>query len=156
MPHPKSQGVLVLLSLVLIGAMGSCARFGPEHGFVSPEVSLVDLGPLPSEGFEQRFAVTLRVVNPNEAPLAADGLDLILEMNGRRLARALRNESFLVPRLGESLVTLVATTNLIDLFRQAVRLPETGRLDYTLRGRVLLSGSTQWLGFERKGTLLPE
>jgi len=156
MSHSKSRFVPALLCLALVGAMSSCTLFGHEHGFVSPEVSLVDLEPLPGEGFEQRFAVTLRVVNPNEIPLAADGLDLILEMNGRRLARALSNESFLVPRLGESLVTLVATTNLIDLFRQAMHLPETGRLDYTLRGRVLLSGSTGWLRFERKGTLLPE
>jgi LEA14-like dessication related protein len=156
MSHLKRRGVLALLGLVLIGTMASCALFGNEHGFVSPEVSLVDLGPLPSEGFEQRFAVTLRVVNPNEIPLASDGLDLILEMNGRRLARALSDESFIVPRMGERLVTLVATTNLIDLFRQVVRLPEAGRLDYTLRGRVLLSGSAGWLRFERKGTLLPE
>lgn len=154
MPHPKSRAVLVALSLVLLVPMAACALFG--GGRASPEVSLVDLRPLPSEGFEQRFVVTLRVVNPNDFPLAADGLDLTLEMNGRRLARALSDESFVVPRLGQSLVTLVATTNLIDLFRQAIRLSEAGRLDYTLRGRVLQSGTGEWLGFEQKGTLLPD
>lgn len=154
MRHPKNRAALVSLTLIVVAAFSACALL--EGRRVPPEVSLVDLAPIGAAGFEQRFAVTLRIVNPNEAPLAADGLDLILEMNGRRLARALSDESFVVPRLGQTLVTLVATTNLIDLFRQAIHLPEAGHLDYTLRGRVLLGGSGEWLRFERKGTLLPD
>lgn len=147
-----SLAVSALVAMTLLG----CPSLGP--GREPPEVSLVDLRPLPSEPFEQRFAVELRIVNPNAEPLRAEGVDVVLDVNERRLGRALSDASFTVPRLGEETITLVATTNLIDLFQQIIALPtaaESGRLDYALRGRILLSGSDRWLRFSREGSLVP-
>ena len=150
--HPIRALTVLLAAWTL--SSGGCALFGDRP--VPPEVSLVDLVPLPSEGFEQRFEVTLRVVNPNEQAIVAEGFDAVLELNGRRLARALSDERFVVPRLGDTRLTIVATTNLVDLFRQALRLPGAARLDYMLRGRILLADARGWVSFEREGTLLPE
>jgi LEA14-like dessication related protein len=142
-----------LAALLLIG--GGCASFGTR--LEAPEVSLVDIKPLASEGFEQRFEIRLRVSNPNAKTLSGDGIDLTLEVNGKRLGRALSAEPFEIPRLGDRVVALVATTNFLDLVRQAFTLPaRQGRIDYAVRGRVLLAGSLRWLRFTHEGSLAPE
>jgi LEA14-like dessication related protein len=144
---------LALAASLLVLAMAGCAALRP--GLEPPEVSLVSLRPLAIESFEQRFAVTVRIANPNAVPLEVEGVDVVVEINDRRLARALSNEAFSVPRLGDQTVTLNATTNLLDLFRQAVSLPgEGGRLDYSLDGRILLAGREGWVGFKREGSLV--
>ena len=149
---------LAPLLLVLCGSLSlaaGCASFGSR--LEPPEVSLVNLAALPSEGFEQRFEITVRVVNPNAVPLAGDGLDVRLDLNGQRLGRALRSEPFEIPKLSDEVLTLVATTNLLDVFRQAIALPSAGgRLDYVLTGRMLLADSPRWLSFSREGSLAPQ
>lgn len=138
-----------LLATVLVG----CASFGTR--LEPPEVTLVGLEPLAGNGFEQRFEIALRITNPNERPIEGEGLDLTLELNGQRLARALSSEPFTIPRLGDDVVRLTGSTNLLTLFRQAVTLPRSGRLDYELHGRVLLADSAGWLRFSREGSLVP-
>jgi len=141
---------LITLALLAVG----CASFGTR--LEPPEVTLVGLRPVPGGSFEQRFVLELRVVNPNEVPISAEGLDIVLELNGRRLARALSGETFEIPRLGDRVVQVTASTNPLDLFRQALSLPRSTGLDYQLRGRLLLADSLGWLRFTREGSLLPE
>lgn len=151
--HRTAFGLCLLISLVVLGT--GCRSMG--RSLEPPEVSLIDVAPLPSVGLEQRFEVTIRVTNPNAVALSGDGVDLSLDLNGRRLGRALSSERFEVPRLGDQVVKLVATTNLFDVFRQAMALPSSnGQLEYELNGRVLLSGSMGWLNFSRKGRLVPD
>lgn len=146
----------LLLGLLVIGAgLTGCASFSqfPEE----PEVTLVDLKPLPSEGVEQRFEITLRILNPNDRDLAADGIDLILDLNGQRLGRGVSATPFHIPQLSDDTVKLVATTHLLDVVRQAFALSSTqGQLDYQLRGRIRLEGSIGWIRFSKEGSLLPE
>lgn len=142
-----------LLTLCLLGSSG-CA--GLTDGLSPPEVSLVDLRPLPGGTLEQRFEIRLRVLNPNDVALSSDGVDLELNVNGRRLARAVSPESFSVPRLSDDVIVLVGTTHLLDLLRQAVALPEADGLDYELRGKVYLAGSPGSLAFSHEGSLVPD
>lgn len=142
-------GIAVCLTTFL-----GCAGFGKR--LLPPEVSLVDLRLLPSESLEQRFEVKIRVLNPNEVDLAGDGVDLILEVNDRRLGRAVSSETFLIPRLGDEVLVLVATANWLDVLRQAVTLPEARGIEYELHGRLFLADSPTWLGFDHEGSLLPE
>ena len=94
------------------------------------------------------------MLNPNEVPLKGDGIDLKLDVNGQRLGRALSSEQFVIPRLGDATVKLVATTSMLDVFRQAAALPSAGgKIEYLLSGRVLLADSFGWLRFTRKGNL---
>lgn len=146
--------LLLTTALCLQAACLGCAGFGQRT--VPPEVSLVDLRPLPSESLEQRFEVKIRVVNPNDVELAGDGVDLILEINERRLGRAVSSESFLIPRLGDEVILLVATASWLDVLRQVVALPEARGIEYTLRGRLFLADSPTWLSFEHEGSLLAE
>ncbi|MFK7896816.1 MAG: LEA type 2 family protein [Myxococcota bacterium] len=144
-----------LITFVLaLASLGGCASMGTR--LEPPDVTLVRITPLASTALEQRFEVEVRIVNPNDVPLAGDGLDVTIELNGKRLTRALSPDTFTIPRLSDDTVTLTGTTTLFDLFRQAVALPEDGRLDYRLVGRVSLADSIGWLRFTREGSLLPE
>ena len=151
----KRRLAILLVTTLSLGAIFlGCAGFGKQ--LLTPEVSLVDLRPLPSESLEQRFEVKIRVLNPNDIDLAGDGVDLTLEINERRLGRAVSSETFLVPRLGDAIISLVATANWLDVLRQAVALPEARGIEYTLRGRLFLADSPTWLSFEYEGRLLPQ
>lgn len=142
--------VLLLLAPITLG----CASW--KRGFEDPEVTLVGLRPLSGEDFEQRFEISVRILNPNDEPIEGDGLDVTLDLNGRRLARAVSGESFAIPRLSDEVIVLVGTTHVLDLFRQAVALPNANRFEYAIRGRLFLDNSPGWLRFSRKGSLLPE
>ena len=150
-----SRLTLLFLGLSLcLGSLSGCA--GLTGGLTPPEVSLVDLKPLQGGNLEQRFEIKLRVLNPNDVALSSDGVDVVLNVNGKRFARAVSAESFTIPRLSDDTIVLVATTHLLDLFRQAVSLPEAGGLDYELRGKVHLADSPRSLRFTREGSLVPE
>lgn len=151
--QPRRVAFLTLWFLA-IAAITGCA--GLTGGLTPPEVTLIDLRPLPGGNLEQRFEIQLRILNPNDVALSSDGVDLELNLNGKRFARALSAESFSVPRLSDGTVTLVATTHLLDLFRQAVALPESGGLDYELQGKVFLADSPRSLRFSREGSLVPD
>lgn len=146
--------IFLTTALYMGTAFLGCAGFGKQ--LVPPEVSLVDLRPLPGGSLEQRFEVRIRILNPNDVDLAGDGVDLILEINERRLGRAVSSEPFLVPRLGDEVIVLVATANWLDMFRQAIALAEARGIEYTLKGRLFLADSPAWLRFEHEGSLLRE
>lgn len=139
-------------AIAMLILLSGCASMGTR--LEPPDVTLVRIDPLPSTAFEQRFEIEVRIVNPNNVPLRGDGLDVTIELNGKRLTRALSPDNFTIPRLGDGTVRLTGTTTLLDLFRQAVSLPEDGRLDYRLVGRVSLADSLGWLKFSREGSLL--
>lgn len=154
MNHPLLVYTILLALTLLTGGPTGCARL--THGLTPPEVTLIDLKPLPGGNLEQRFEITLRVLNPNDIPISSDGVDLELNLNGKRLARALSAENFSIPRLGDDVVVLVATTHLFDIFRQAMALPKTGTLNYEMNGRIFLASSPGSLKFSRKGNLVPD
>lgn len=145
---------LLGFAITLLIGLGGCASMGTR--LEPPDVTLVRINPLPSTAFEQRFEIEVRIVNPNDVPLRGDGLDITIELNGKRLTRALSPDNFTIPRLSDDTVLLTGTTTLLDLFRQAVSLPEDGQLEYRLVGRVSLADSLGWLKFSREGSLLPE
>ena len=138
-------------ALALLLLVAACA--GLQRGLEPPEVSLVSLEPLASGSLEQRFAVELRVLNPNERELRIDGVDFVLEVNGSRLTRGVSSEELVIPRLGEALFTVTATTTVFDLLRQMLNATEATELTYELRGRVFLADSPATLAFSRSGDL---
>lgn len=146
-----------LAALALLLAAAGCASV---TSMVAPDVrvtSLQMLETLPGS-MEQRFAVGLRLTNPNNRAIAVDGLDFDLELNNVRLARGVTNNAFELPRLGEAETLVVVTTSLYDVLRHAMDL--AGRrdtnLDYRLRGRLHLGqGFVRSLPFDHRGTLMP-
>lgn len=152
---PSRLALVAFVALLL--ALPGCASV---RSLEPPEVrvtSLQMLDPQPGS-FEQRFAVGLRLLNPNDRALAVNGLNFELDVNDRRLASGVTDRAFELPRLGEAETSVVVTTSLFDVLGQALEI--AGRKDatmsYRLRGRLHLgSGFVRTIPFDHRGTLTP-
>lgn len=82
-----------------------------------PEVYLTGLRPLSSEGFELRFLVGLKIVNPSHRDLRVSGLSYRLKLNGRPVASGVSGNIGKLPGFGEKRVQVEASTNLLAGFR---------------------------------------
>jgi len=146
------QGAILMLALALVG----CASLVQREPV---RINVVGLEPLPGQGMEMRFAVKLRVQNPNDTAIDFDGLALELDLNDKPFATGVSDRKGSVPRFGEALVEIPVSVSAIAVVRQALGVIEgeaKTEVPYTLRGRLAggLLGSTR---FSDAGTLkLPE
>ena len=129
------------LALIPLLAMTSgCALW--RGNFQNPEVYLTRIAPLPGEGLEQRFAIGLRIVNPNRTPLAIRGMSYGLTLMGEKIVSGVTADIADIPAYGVAEVELQAAANLLG----AVRLVSTlisrpaQAIDYALEARLDLRG----------------
>lgn len=140
---------LLLCALLLLGA---CAGvFGLAK---KPEVSVAGLQLVQLGLFEQRFALKLRVQNPNEVELPIDGLVFEIEVNGQAFVKGLSDKAVTVPRFGEAVIEVQATSKLANALKQWREFQKSGRerIDYRLFGRLQLAGIGS-VPFDRRGDL---
>ncbi len=122
--------------LLLVATLGACASWAPRDPL---HIDLVGLEPLPGEGLEVRFAVKLRVQNPNESAIDFNGVSLQLDINDQPLARGVSDQSGQVPRFGETVISVPVTISAYSVFRQAwgASAHQPGQsLPYQLRGKL--------------------
>ncbi|MFI8393398.1 LEA type 2 family protein [Pseudomonas sp. NPDC078863] len=145
----------VILSLLLL-SLSACALF-PNRDPVN--INVVGLEPLPSQELEVRFAIKLRVQNPNETAIDYNGVALDLEVNGHPLASGVSDQSGTIPRFSEAIVTVPVSVSAFSFLRQTLGLSQTQSLDnlpYVLRGK-LAGGVFGTMRFTDSGKLsLPE
>ncbi len=139
-----------ILVLLVFGA-SACTGFRAAE---PPDVNLSDVRWLGGGLLEQQLQVALRIGNPNNFDLPLEGITFRLHINGRSFAHGYSNKPVTVPRLGEAVITAVATATTFDLMRQALALePETG-VAYTLSGKAFLHGEAgSGMSYERSGRL---
>lgn len=141
-----------LLALMLALTLHGCAMLTPRDPL---RIDLVGLEPLPAQGMEVRFAVVLRVQNPNEAAIDYNGLSVELDVNDQPLASGVSDASGQVPRFGEALLKVPVTISAFSVMRQAWAAAgyQQGRnLPYELRGK-LGGGLFGTARFNSAGTL---
>lgn len=141
-----------LLALVPLLVLVACASLSDR--VIEPEVHVVRVVPLERSAFEQRTRIDLRVQNPNDFDLRARGLRFTLSLNGEPFARGQTGETLVVPRLGEEMLSVVATTTVFDLVRQIGALAGAGTpdLDYRIDGTLFLEEPYErTVTFEREG-----
>lgn len=135
-PLPPRRRILAVagaLGTTLV--VGGCAAFGHDQ----LRVHVAGFAPLTGEGLELRFAVRLRLQNPNDAPVVYDGVSLELEVNGQPLASGVSDRSGSVPRYGEAVLSVPVTVSAFSVVRQALGLAAGETLDevpYLLRGKL--------------------
>ena len=154
-----SRCALVLLAVLTV-LLAGCSTLG---GADSPNVRVVGLEPLPNEGLEMRFALKLRVQNPNDATLLYDGLSVNLDLDGRGLASGVSNVTGEIPRFSESVITVPVSVSAFTVLRQI--LARAGNADnaddalikpihYSLRGKLgSVGGGSAVARFSDKGAL---
>lgn len=137
---------LIAFSLLLLAGCGGLAQ--------KPEVSLAGLDLVELGLFEQRFVMKLRIRNPNDSDLKIDGLFFDVELNGLHFAKGLSDKPVSVPRMGEALLEVRATSNLGSVLRQLRELQKGGRdrIDYRLSGRINIDGLGS-IPFDRRDEL---
>ncbi|TLS73539.1 LEA type 2 family protein [Mariprofundus erugo] len=145
----------LLLCIMLLPLFSACATMLPH--MEAPEINVIDITPLPAEGLlEQRIQVDLRIINPNNIDLAMTGMSFQLDLNEARLARGVSHQAIQIPRLGEAKTSVIISTTITDIFRQAMILSEKSGLKYHISGTVYLDGLMRSITFTHQGDLINE
>lgn len=128
-----------------------CIGFGLRDPI---SVNVVGLEPMPGEGMETRFALKLRVQNPNDTPIEYDGVFVELDVRGSKLASGVSDQQGAVPRYGEAVITVPMSVSVGAMIRQAIGIAAGDRVrsDYQMRGK-LAGPAFGGYRFESKGEL---
>ena len=139
------------LSLVLL-SLSACVLFPNRDAL---HINVVGIEPLQSQDLEVRFAVKLRVQNPNDTAIDYNGVALDLEVNGRPLAAGVSDQQGSIPRFSETVLTVPVSVSAFSVLRQTLGLSQTqslNNLPYVLRGK-LAGGLFGTVRFVDRGTL---
>ena len=149
MLNPSRRRLAGLAAAMLgLTALGGCA--GLRLGMQKPEVSVANIRLLDGNLLEQRFLLTLRVMNPNTSEIAIEGLTFKVDLNGQPFAKGVGNQPVVIPRLGEAMVDVTATTGLGGLLRQFKAFKGREKVDYRISGR-LVTGNFGGIDFDQTG-----
>jgi LEA14-like dessication related protein len=117
-PRPARRRLAIgLAGAAALVQLSACAGLG---GLDMPIVKVVGLSPLPNEGLELRFALKLRVQNPNDTPIEFDGVAVELDLDGKGLASGVSDQRGQVPRYGELVVTVPVSISALSALRQVL------------------------------------
>ncbi len=116
--------------------LSGCASLSPDYQ--QPQIELISFAPVKSQGFEQRFLIGLRIVNPNARGLRVRGLVYQLRLNGRRVVSGVSGNIPEVPAYGDVAIELEAGASLIGGARFIYDLVQEGKesIDYELEARL--------------------
>ncbi|MHC8305587.1 LEA/WHy family protein [Pseudomonas sp. PB3P13] len=125
----------LILSLLML-ALNACSLL-PQRDPLN--INVVGLEPMQGQGMEVRFAVKIRVQNPNDTTIDYSGVALDLEVNGQPLASGVSDQSGSIARFSETVLTVPVSVSAFSIFRQTLGLSQTQTLDnlpYVLRGKL--------------------
>lgn len=132
------QRCILIIALTLFAA--GCASL---QGRDPLQVTVAGIEPLQGQGLELRMLVKLRVQNPNDAPVAYNGLAVEMDVQGKTFATGVSDAAGSVPRFGEAIISIPVTVSAFRMVRQAVGVIQdggTGKITYELKGK--LNGPT--------------
>ena len=147
-----SRLIRALLTSLLILTMSACALF-PHRDPLN--INVVGIEPLQGQDLELRFAVKLRLQNPNEEVINYSGVALELDINGRQLASGVSDQQGSLPGFSETVLVVPVSVSAFAALRQALGLTQTQSLDnlpYVLHGK-LAGGLFGTMRFSDSGTL---
>lgn len=101
--------------LVLMLIVSGCASLSMH--FEKPDVKLVSVNLLPSDGLAQKLAIKLRVTNPNSATLPLVGMKYSLSLQGYDLISGVTRDIDSIPGYSDADVELSATVDWINGLR---------------------------------------
>jgi LEA14-like dessication related protein len=143
-------------ALVLLWTGGCASLVG---GREAPRVSVSDVQLLEATLLEQLYAVTLRVQNPSDRPLALRGGSFDLEINGRDFGHGVSDSQVTVPAFGDAKVEVRMVSTLFGMVRlvQGLQDRRGEALTYEISGWLKIDGRLGGVGFREDGELaLPQ
>lgn len=144
-----------LFTLILFVVLSGCAAL--QSAIETPHVTLNNLQVLDITLLEQRYAVTLRVQNPNPIPIPITGMNFQLDINDMELGSGVTNKAITVPAYGDALVGINLVSNLMRVFNQLRGLENNKNqsLRYRLSGGLSISSRMGKLPFDYRGEFSP-
>jgi len=140
----------VLISLLL--CLSACSSLPNRDPL---KISVVGIEPLQGEGMEVRFAVTIRVQNPNDNNLTYSGVALDLDINGQPFASGVTDVRGSIGRFSDTVVSVPVSVSAFSFIRQTYGISQMKTLNnmpYILRGK-LSGGVFNTTRFVDSGTL---
>lgn len=124
-----------VLAFLFAISCSACAAFGLREPL---NVTIADLRPIEVSVLEQRYALKVRLLNPNDMDIAFDGVVFDLEINETPFAKGVSNQASVIPRFGEALIDVQAVSGLQNILQQINELlkGERTRLTYRIKGRL--------------------
>lgn len=157
---PNCLGFLPrVFAVLLLSLAAACAALSGQD---APSVKVAGLEPLTSEGLELRFALKMRVQNPNDAPIDFDGIAVELDLDGRGLASGVSNQKGQIARYSEQVITIPVSISALTALRQVLaRIGSVergdvaeGTVSYSLKGKLGgVSGAFDAVRFADQGEL---
>ncbi|SDT91658.1 LEA14-like dessication related protein [Pseudomonas pohangensis] len=132
----SSISLRYLTGLCLVLLLAGCSSLSSRDPL---NIDVAGIEPLPGQGMEMRFNLTLRVQNPNDSAIDYDGIALEMEINDQPLATGVSDQKGQVPRFGESLIKVPLTISAYSILRQAMgasTLQPGQEIGYELRGKL--------------------
>jgi len=141
------------LALAMLLGLTGCSAFAPK--IERPRLSLVSIGMMSADIFNQQFRVRLHVQNPNDRDIPVNGLDYELFLEGDSFAEGVSSNSFVIPALGETEFDLTVRTNFVSSIGRLVsRLNGRTQVQYVLEGKVLTDiGMFNKIPFRESGSV---
>jgi LEA14-like dessication related protein len=143
------------IAMVFAMILGGCASMQPP--LESPYVGLTDMRILNVTLFEQRYALKVRVQNPNAVALPINGMDFRLDINDVELGRGVSDKAVTVPAYGEAVYEIDLVSNFAHIIHQ-IRALESGKgqtLRYHLTGGISVANRAGKLPFDYQGEIGP-
>jgi LEA14-like dessication related protein len=151
------SGRTSVFGLILGAVLAGCANLATKPD--APEVSLAGLRFVDADLFEQRFALRLRLLNPNDFPIKVRGMNYKLLLNDRPFASGASSKSVDIPAFGEDVTEVEVVTNITRIVSQLKHLATTGQgqgpeaLNYRIEGGIKLSNWGTKIPFETAGKI---
>ena len=126
-----------IVAILLVATLGSCVTM---PGTEPIQVTVADIESMESEGLEMRMLVKLRVQNPNEAPIEYDGVYIRVDVLDRTLATGVSDQRGVVPRFGETIITVPLTISVLRVALGALEViggnQSMQQVNYRLEGKL--------------------
>ena len=148
------RGLIFYLLLVIASSwFVGCSTM--HQGMERPRINIADVTPREVKLFEQVFDLALRIQNPNDLPLAVNGLSFDLKLNDKRFATGVSNERFVIGRLSSAVIRVEALTTLWGFIQQVAEYQRTKapRVAYRLRGNLYVGSPSVRLPFDDSGEI---
>jgi LEA14-like dessication related protein len=146
---------LILNSFVLFLILSLSACAGLEKKTEVFKVNISNLQILDSTLMEQRYQVTLRLINRSRTAYAIEGMSFDIELNGKDFASGVSNKQLQLEPFSETLVTVDVSSTIFGIIRQINNLQQNkpDAFEYQISGSVYTGQSFFSIPFEQSGQI---
>jgi len=140
-----------LCLLIFLSGFARCS--GLFQTLERPRINIANITVKEIKLFEQVFDLELRIQNPNDLSLAINGLAFEMEINEKRFATGVSNQSVTIDRLSSAVIHVQAITTFWGFLQQVAEYQQTRtpRVTYRVKGTIYSSSPNVRLAFDDSG-----